>query len=383
MKNKRILLIASTDLQKDSVGKLFIESFVNIATEIDFTAYVQRQFILSGKKFGSSAIGKLSLAVLSRIGFIQTFRIFIYKLFYLQDDVELILRKSNEIDAESIWITLSTIELILISNELIKKKKRVKITVWDAPEYLSNSIRLSSKSAKHVMQLFGEVIKNSSQVSVISDAMKREYLSFYGVTSNVIRHVIPQYPINEDKKNYKKIRIVFAGSLYSKNEWNSFITALEGVNWKINQKPVYLYFIGSFPRTGVKKSKRIIFMGVKTFEQTMQLMMRMNIGYLPYWLDQKFSIVARTSFPGKLSAYAASGLAIFHHGPEYAEASAFLNQYQFGLTCASLDRNEVINELSKLDIHSTSTKCVEARKNALQTELSVATMSKRFVEFIS
>jgi hypothetical protein len=164
---------------------------------------------------------------------------------------------------------------------------------------------------------------------------------------------------------------------------NSFISALEEVNWKINQKPVYLYFIGSFPRTGVKKSNRIIFTGVKTFEQTMQLMMRMNIGYLPYWLDQKFSMVARTSFPGKLSAYAASGLAVFHHGPEYAEASSFLNKYQFGLTCASLDRNTVVSELSKLDIHSTSPKCVYARENAMQTELSVTTMSKRFAEFIS
>jgi hypothetical protein len=382
VKNKKILLVASTDLKKDSVGKLFIESFVNTATDIDFTAYVQQQFLLTSKKYAFNAIGKLSLTILTRIGLIQTFRIFIYKLFYLHEDVELILRKSSEVDAGSIWITLSTIELILISNELIKKKKRVKVTVWDAPEYLSNSIHLYAKSTKHVMQVFGEVIKNSNQVSVISDAMKREYLNLYGVTSSVIRHVIPQCSINEDKNN-NKIRIVFGGSLYSKNEWNSFISALEEVNWKINQKPVYLYFIGSFPRTGVKKSNRIIFTGVKTFEQTMQLMMRMNIGYLPYWLDQKFSMVARTSFPGKLSAYAASGLAVFHHGPEYAEASSFLNKFQFGLTCSSLDRNTVVSELSKLDIHSTSPKCVYARENAMQTELSVTTMSKRFAEFIS
>jgi hypothetical protein len=383
VKDKKILLVASTDLNKDSVGKLFLESLIKFTVGVDVKAFTQPQFMLTWGKYFNSMVGNFLIAVLSRIGLLQTLRILIYKFFYLNKDVDKILLASEENETEIIWLTLSTIELILIANILVKTQKCIKVTVWDAPEYLSQSIRLYKKSTQQVMKAFEEVIKYSNKVSVISDAMENKYLNLYDVKSIVIRHVIPPCTLVVKKTHRHKIRIVFAGSLYSKTEWNNFIDALNAVKWIINKKPVFLYFIGRFPLTGVKSTKKIIFVGEKTFSDTMKLMTRMNIGYLPYWFAEKFSIVARTSFPGKLSAYAASGVAIFHHAPAYTEAANFLKLYPFGLTCSSLESDPIIQALSKLDHYANTEICDQARQSALQTELSTATMSKRFNDFLN
>ena len=261
VKDKKILLVASTDLNKDSVGKLFLESLIKFAVGVDVKAFTQSQFMLTGGKFFNSVVGNFLIAVLSRIGLLQTLRILIYKFFYLNKDVDKILLASEENETEIIWITLSTVELILIANILVKKQKCIKVTVWDAPEYLSQSIRLYKKSTQRVMKAFEEVIKYSNKVSVISDAMKNKYLNVYDVKSIVIRHVIPPCTLVVKKTHSHKIRIVFAGSLYSKTEWNNFIAALNAVKWIINKKPVFLYFIGRFPLTGVNSTKKIIFVG--------------------------------------------------------------------------------------------------------------------------
>lgn len=111
-------------------------------------------------------------------------------------------------------------------------------------------------------------------------------------------------------------------------------------------------------------------------------MSKMDIGYLPYWFSEKYSIVAKTSFPGKLSAYAAAGLAVFNHAPTYTEAAKFLEEYPFGITCASCDSENILQSLADLVSINKTSGCENARRLALISELSDSAMYSRFKKFL-
>lgn len=114
----------------------------------------------------------------------------------------------------------------------------------------------------------------------------------------------------------------------------------------------------------------------------MSILSTMDIGYLPYWFDKEHEIVAATSFPGKMSAYAAAGLAVFHHAPSYTEPTAFLEQYPFGCSCASLDAREIEAALASLVELAATEGCHHARAEALEDELSKTAVATRFDRFI-
>lgn len=112
-------------------------------------------------------------------------------------------------------------------------------------------------------------------------------------------------------------------------------------------------------------------------------MASMDIGYLPYWFDKRHEIVARTSFPGKLSAYAAAGLAVFHHAPSYTEATGFLRNFPFGLSCDSLEAGAVMDALTRLVALLNTDACRRVRQAAVCDELSQQAMASRFQRFLA
>ncbi len=178
------------------------------------------------------------------------------------------------------------------------------------------------------------------------------------------------------------VNIVFAGSLYAKSEWNEFVAALESVNWKLEGRTINLTFVGRFPASGAMKPARVKYCGELPFDETLKVLERMDIGYLPYWFSAEHQLVASTSFPGKLSAYAAAGLAIYHHAPAYSDAAGFLSENRFGVVCSSMERDRILADLTALISLAQSDECQSARRAAFETELSQRAMRQRFRDFI-
>jgi hypothetical protein len=140
--------------------------------------------------------------------------------------------------------------------------------------------------------------------------------------------------------------------------------------------------MGRFPLSDARRPEQAVMLGEKPFGEALEIMSSMDIGYLPYWFDQRHEIAARTSFPGKLSAYAAAGLAVFHHAPPYTEATAFLDRYRFGLACPSLEPAHVIGTLNRLVELACTDGCRAARQAAVSDELSRKAMAERFRHFL-
>lgn len=178
------------------------------------------------------------------------------------------------------------------------------------------------------------------------------------------------------------VRIIFAGSLYSKEEWNSLVDALESAGWRAGGRDVELHFMGRFPLSGARRPERVQLLGHRPFAEAMAIMAGMDIGYLPYWFDPAHEVPARTSFPGKMSAYAAAGLTVFHHAPDYTEATAFLGQYPFGVACPSLEPDVVLSSLDEAIRLSADEASRLAREQAVARELSRDAMAERARRFL-
>ena len=88
--------------------------------------------------------------------------------------------------------------------------------------------------------------------------------------------------------------------------------------------------------------------GVLSSEETLERLRAIDIGYLPYWFDERYKAVASLAFPSKTSVYLAAGCRIFYHGPSYGSPTAFLAKYNVGKACHDLRPNKIIEALGLL-----------------------------------
>jgi hypothetical protein len=280
-------------------------------------------------------------------------------------------------------LTTSSPELIAIGRALVCRGHNLHVIVWDAPEYLVDNLRLGSKGIDAVMEDFDILMTRAQAAAVISKKMVENYCQRYGISCVVFRHGTAPQPRKTQPVSREIIKIVFAGSLYCKREWNAFIAALDFGKWRIAGRVVGLVYIGRFPVTDVIRPKNMEYYCHLPHSDALDIMSGMDIGYLPYWTDPHHEIVASTSFPSKMTAYAAAGLSIFHHGPVYSSVTEFLEEYPFGLSCSSLDPKVIFNKLEQLVLNMDDHSFTKAREQALQEELSDYAMNESFRRFLS
>jgi len=382
----RVLLATTVDLKSNGIGALFLRDLMASQSDFGFLVHVEPPFLMGGGAAASSPSPvRLLRATSSHLPGFHSVRLCWFRQFLLGKRTAAIASATDKAQAECIWVTASSVEMIWIGEQLAALGRDVRVTVWDSPEYLAKNLRLPLALRAAIGKSFSHLLRKARAVSVIGRAMQRDYLQRYGVASEIIRHgIATDHDLSERGHGmYGPIRIVFAGSLYSKKEWNSFTEALEAADWRIGGRPVLLHFMGRFPLSGANKPGEVVFLGEKPFDEALRIMAAMDIGYLPYWFDRSHELVARTSFPGKLSAYAATGLAVFHHAPSYTEATAFLAHYPFGLACPSLKAGEIIHALGRLVTLAATKECRAARQAALRDELSREAMASRFRRFLA
>lgn len=292
--------------------------------------------------------------------------------------------KKNEI--QTVWVVLSSVSLISLASELQKLNcPKLKSMIWDSPEIFFENQFFDPISRKKILKEFDRVLKRSERVAVISEGMQKLYLERHEVSSIVIRHgALENQEFEKRKKADSSLKVVFAGSLYAKREWNVFMAALDECDFQIQGVQVKVYFLGRFPRFGARKNNRVEYLGQKTYGEAQEIMAQMDVAYLPYWFSRRRAVVVKSSFPGKLSAYAAAGLKVLFHGPEYSSVVDFLEKYCFGVSCTSLKKRDVISALQKLAFDSKFHELTDLyRRRAIDEALGRQAMLSRFEKFIS
>lgn len=379
---KRLFLLTSVEKKGRGIGALFLNDLASGTANVNFFWFTVKSFLSGERLMQFGKLGRAIRSLLVRLSFWQSLRILIFRKVSLRRLVDRIECELKTKKLDTILLTTSSPELIAVGRQLVESGWRVVPIVWDDPDYLGRNLRFSTAQQEKMLLDFEILMGGACASGVISEEMKDRYSQRYQVPCQIVRHGTKQWGVRRDNFISGAIKVVFAGSLYSKDEWNSFVDALDNSNWICGGRPIELTFIGAFPLIGAKKPQAMRHIPHVPNSMVLDLMQEHHIGYLPYWFDPKFEVVARTSFPGKMTSYAAAGLMIFHHAPAYSSVKKFIDRYPFGVCCSSCEFEVVHADLKRLISMLETSSAIDAREDAMREELSNLAMDRAFEDLL-
>jgi hypothetical protein len=384
----KILLLVNSDPSGSGIGELFLREIGNvypIDSLVRYSTVQQRQIAGESNWLGFKSTTRYVRS--SRLPIFSSFSEWSFSTTVINLMAEEIasIVKAEKIDL--IWSVLSSGAIINLTERLLGHLQvPIVSTILDDPQYFAKNRYLDPFTFRYLQTKFAHVLRRSRRISVIGESMQSIYRACYGVESIIMRHGIDQshfQPWRGNSSADKTIRIGFAGSLYAKKEWNSLLKMLDSSGGRIAGKDVRISFIGRFPRTGARRSRFVDYLGPMPFASALNAVRETDIAYLPYWFDRRHAITVRTSFPGKLSTYAACGIPVLYHGPEDSSVTQFIRDFPFGISCHSLKEDEINFAITTiLEDENFHLRAGAARDQALEKELSLGVMLQRFCELV-
>lgn len=307
-----------------------------------------------------------------------------------QRHLERITRLIQEEHIDLVWVVLNSPNLIFLTQRLMDQVGiDFVFTIWDPPELFVINSRIDWMTFRALRLSYASILQQAKHISVICESMKRIFHNEYGVDSLTMLHGIrrnlwmDQSAQSEDNQDKEELTVGFAGSMYAKVEWKILTEALDSVGGKIAGKQVRIKVLGNVPKKQKIKPSFVEYLGYCPFESALKILSKMDVAYLPYWFQRKYSYVVKTSFPTKLSTYVAAGVPVLYHGPSESSPAAFLKEYPVGEGCYFLDTSEILRVLENLLIDRTvRQQCMEARWLALRNVFDHEIMLSRFFQFI-
>ncbi len=298
----------------------------------------------------SSAIGKLLPGTPGQCaGFIAE----LARNFFIDKTViDQAVRFGKNYRVDCVWAVLQG-KTTIISARKIAMKLGVPLIVMvlDDPSWVLDAVGLDKYSKKKVLAEFDKAIKHSIACGTASRAMADDYSKRYGVKTIVFWGSLDKKMAREpalSPNGNSQLSIGLAGQLYATDEWNAFLAALSSANWRISGRDVKVYLIGDLDYVDVPCGARIEKLGRMSLDETIKTLSGMDIVYCPYFFGENREVVAKTSFPSKLTAYFAAGRPVLFHGPKYASPAKFIEENNAGICCYSLESGQILEKLALL-----------------------------------
>ena len=159
--------------------------------------------------------------------------------------------------------------------------------------------------------------------------------------------------------------------------------SLDTIGWQLNRRRVVVRMLGSDFRFNLKSPANIEYLGFRSVRETVKILSRSDINYLPYPFEPALSHLTRSAFPTKLSSYAAAGRPVFMHAPARSSLARFFEDHPIGVFCESLEPADVLRDLNRF-IEDSEAYSAAARRisQVAQVEFSQETYTDRFLEFV-
>ncbi len=260
--------------------------------------------------------------------------------------------------AGTIWCTLEGQTMIRLALALQKQLPLPMVAqIWDPPGWWLRDNNVDKFSRKKVLSDFADVLSNSKTTTAAASwAMAEQYKKDYGCNAIPVVPGLPKdwaCPPSAGLNDSTTLTIGFAGQLYSSDEWNCLMSALESKGWMIEGRRVEVRALGRTFGINAKGERNIRFYGWRSQQESIEILSSCDVLYCPYWFSPQFETESRLSFPSKLTSYLATGRPVIFHGPSYASPSRFLQENNAALQCNSLNQKSLIEALRTLVSDST------------------------------
>jgi len=264
---------------------------------------------------------------------------------------------------------------------------RIPFFAYIFDDYVYQWVGLSRSFAKIVAPL---IFKHSRGIIGPNEFVCKEYHQRYGATCAVVRNPCDKnelekavYPLWPAEKEI--ITIMYTGAIYHAN-YDCFRNLIQAVNLiDSNRIEIHIFTAqesGQLENQGIKGRKVFLHSHVP-YDQILEKQHKADILFLPLAFDSPISEVIRTSAPGKMGEYLASGRPVLAHVPH----DSFVAEY-FKIHCCGVvaDKNDpaalavmIENLISNEDFRNQITQ--NARKQA-RLDLSPEHAQHQLNEFL-
>ncbi|HEY9871265.1 MAG TPA: hypothetical protein V6D08_19045, partial [Candidatus Obscuribacterales bacterium] len=199
-----------------------------------------------------------------------------------------VIQLSKQSDIEQILAPIAGPATIYLARHVLNNLDvRFVPIIWDPIDYVADNRGYHRIAVSLIQREFAHLMKSAVRCGVASPGMKAEMEQIYGIHCEVIiNSVVPLPPVERPMSD--DYRIVFAGSLYARQEFQLFMSALNALDWKVAGRPLTLTLLGhcvDVPLTACGKKADIRYLGFWPGQQAQEHLRHYDLGYLPYWLD--------------------------------------------------------------------------------------------------
>jgi len=256
----------------------------------------------------------------------------------------------SEFAPDVVLCIMNSMEPILVMQSISKNLARPVVTMeWDPPASIAHVMNLPRFQVGRVIRAYEDLVRKARGVAVTSEGMAETYKSRFGRDSVILRQYVETKGLctnsfqNDERKGWL---LYFAGNAYAKQEFETFLAALDLCGWTLHGLPVSLRLLGNRADYKATGPCRIEFLGWHPHDRALELAIECDLGYVGYWFDPARSEEAKNCFPSKMVSYMGVGLPPFFHGPADSSPAVFLNTYDVGWICSKNTAQGVLEDLT-------------------------------------
>lgn len=193
------------------------------------------------------------------------------------------------------------------------------------------------------------LLKNASGVIVPNEQLSEDLSNRYGIESLVIHNPFDISAYDDIIKvpwpaESEEVRIVYTGAIYQAHfdAFRNLVSALD----KLNFKNINLHIYSSRTQAQLEKDgikEHVVYHGHVEHRKSIEEQRRADILFLPLAFNSIYPNIIRTSSPGKIGEYLASGRPILVHAP----ADSFICGYFKKNNCGIVVDSNDIDKLSQ------------------------------------
>jgi glycosyltransferase involved in cell wall biosynthesis len=262
---------------------------------------------------------------------------------------------ASRAECSSFWLLLEGQSMIRLAYALMNSTQfPIHVQVMDPPASWLRAHCVDPESTREVLKKFHFVMSNARSCAAASWTMAERYQAQYSIPSIPVVPSLPKALVKgpSPMRPDGPLRIGFAGQIYARREWDTFLDALERLDWRIDGRAMKIHaFAQSEIEMRPEVRAHVHFESWRDVPELVAALAECDLFYCPYSFDASWREDAELCFPSKLVVYLASGRPVFYHGPPYASPARFLSQWEAGFLCHSQDAAGVAATLTKVLTH--------------------------------